>query len=119
MTAFFVVLRLVIFYPHYFCGGKAGNSRVGGYVDQSFRSHLVGDLLYLVGGALVAPDDAAADNPIVPVKHYKTVHLSRKTYSFNIHGGRSAVLYNLSDTVYNGIPPVKGFLFRVTVAGSI
>ena len=79
VTALFIDLRLVVAHPKNLGGGPAGERRIGGQLNQTVLADLLVDLVALLAGALVAPDDAAAQNLALAIQHDQTVHLSGQT----------------------------------------
>ena len=119
MAALFVIFRLVILYPHYLCGCKACYSRVCGDSDKSVVTYLFGYLDNFLTCTLIAPDNAVSDYLVILVQHYKSVHLSRKTYALYLVCGNSALCNYVTDTVNAGVPPVRRILLGIAVAGSV
>ena len=76
MTTFFIVIGLVVFYPHYLCGSKAGYGGICRYFNKSVVSYLFGYLNNFFCCTLIAPDNAVSDNFVILVQHNKSVHLS-------------------------------------------
>lgn len=73
-----VELGLVVAHPQNLRGGKACQGGVGGDFKQPLLAHPLGDFLALGGGALVAPDDGAAQQVALLVQHHQAVHLARR-----------------------------------------
>ena len=84
MLAALVILRLVILHPHDFSCRKAGYCGICGNFNQPVSAHLIGDFHNFLCSTLVAPDNALADRLVLCVKHNKSVHLTRKSYTLNV-----------------------------------
>ena len=86
VTALGVQLRLMAAHPQDLTGGKAGEGRVGGELDEPLLPYQFRDLLALPPGAPVAPQDGGAEHPSLPIQHHQTVHLAGQAHALYFTG---------------------------------
>ena len=110
-----VELGLVVAHPQNLRGGKACQGGVGGDFNQPLLAHPLGDFLALGGGALVAPDDGAAQQVALLVQHHQAVHLAGDAHRLNLLVGDAALFDNGLDGLAGGVPPVQGVLLGPAV----
>ena len=106
MTALCVNFRLVIPHPQNLAGGKAGQRRVGGQLDQAFLADPLVDFFALFGRASITPQDSRTQDLIVLIQHHKRVHLTGNADALDVRRLDGAVAQHLGNAVAYGVPPV-------------
>src|SRR5580704_12478694 len=102
---------LVLLYPPYFRQRKIGQRRIRGQFDQALGADALSDLLALLAGALVAPDDRRAQNLTRRVEQHQTMHLPGETDRSDL-ARRCPVFFKArSDSKAAGLPPIVRILF--------
>ena len=69
------VLRLVLPKPQDFRGGEARKGNVGGPLGQLFFADDVVQVVHLVAGPAIIPENRRADDPVLGIQHHQPVHL--------------------------------------------
>ena len=115
MGALSVDLGLMVPDPEDLGGGKAGEGRVGGDLDQPLGAHFLGDLLALGSGALIAPDDGTAQDFAFLIQHHQAVHLTGDAHALDIAAVHAALLDDGLDGAAGGVPPVSRLLLSPAV----
>ena len=115
MAALRVDFRLIVAHPEDLGRGKAGQGGICGDLDQSLPADLLRDLLALLRGTLIAPEDRLAQHFSCLVEHDKAVHLPGKADTRDICVVYSALLHNILNGAGNRIPPVVRVLLRPAV----
>ena len=115
VPALFVYFRLMVADPEDLGRGEAGQRRVGRNRNQPVVSQALGDLLALGGGALIAPDDGAAEHLAPFVQHHQAVHLPGEADARNGAGRHAAFRQHRADPFHRRVPPVGRFLLGIAV----
>ena len=115
MAAVLVILRLMVAYPEYLGGGKAGKSRVGSNFDKPFGTDFGGDFCAFGGCPLVTPDNGRPYDFVGFVQHNQTMHLPGKADTFYVCGIYAAFGNDLTDGAGGSFFPVLGILLSPAV----
>ena len=115
VAALRVDLRLVVAHPEDLRSRESRQRRVRGDFDQTLRTDLLRDFVALGGGALVTPDDGAAQDAAVFIEHDKAVHLAGNTESAHESRIHAGLIQHRADRVLRGVPPVGGILLGPAV----
>ena len=102
------ILRLVLLHPQELGGGEPGEGNVSGELGQLFLADHIVEVVHLLVGAAVVPEDRGADHPVVLVQNDQAVHLAAAAHTgyladINIPG-------QLLQAVLHRRPPVLGVL---------
>ena len=112
-----VNVRLMLAHPHDLGQGEARQGRVGGDADEIVIADLFGDLVALLLGALVAPDDGGAQHLAVFIQHDQAVHLPGNAQGHHVRRVHAAFADHGFHRGRGGVPPVEGILLSPAVAG--
>ena len=69
------------------------------------------DFLAFGGGALVVPEQGAADDAVALIEEDRAMHLARQADRFDVGGFELALLDDGADGFDDGLPPIFGILF--------
>ena len=106
--------------PQHLAGGKAGQGRIRADADQLLApAHQAGELVAALDGAVVAPDDGAAQGFAELVRQHEAVHLAGQGQSRDVRGIDLALLQYVADRGERRVHPVLRLLLRPAVIGLV
>ena len=105
----------MVAYPKDLGGRKARKGGVRGNLQQAFIAHPLGDLLALLAGTLVTPEDSGTDYPILPIQHDQPVHLAGQPNPPDILRIYSRSFDDFPDRGKRRFLPVEWVLLRPSV----
>ena len=109
------VLRLVVAQPEQLGRGEAGKRDVGGVTAQLILADLVVQVIDLLLGAAVIPQDAGADDLVGLIQHDKAVHLAACADAPDQRGIEAP--QQRGDTVTDSVPPIGRLLLAPAGVG--
>ena len=109
--------RLVLAHPQDLTSGEAGESGVGGDLDQTLTADGVGDLVALVLSTAIAPQNGFAQHVAIRIQQHQTMHLAADTQTLDVGSIHAALLDDGADGVAGSIPPIFGSLLSPAVLG--
>ena len=78
------VLRLIFLHPKDLGGGKSSKGNIGSQLRQLVLADLVIQIVHLLCGSTVIPENRGTDNVIVFIQHHQTVHLAAAADTGNL-----------------------------------
>ena len=115
MSAFGVQFWFMTADPQDLTGGESCKRRIRSNLNEPLAANKRSDLLTLLRGSPVAPDNAAPKRLASLVKHDKPMHLSRKANPLDRFGRHAAFIDHPADRRRSGLPPIGWFLLRPTI----
>ena len=112
-----VDLRLVLAHPEDLRRREAGQHLVAGEGKQPIETEPLGDLVALLTGALIVPQDRRPEHPVIAVEHRQPVHLAGHADGAHIGAGRAGLCQRTSDAGSRAFPPLMRILLRPERAG--
>ena len=70
------VFRLILLHPEDFGGGKTGKCNVCSQCGKLVLADLVVEVIHLLGGSAVIPEDGRTDDLVIFVQHHQAMHLT-------------------------------------------
>ena len=119
VAALGVHIRLVIAHPQDLRKGEAGQGGIGGDGDQLFLADLLVDLVALLGGTLVAPDDGGTQDFVVLIQHDQAVHLAGNAQGDHVILAHAGLGQHRLNGGHSSVPPILGFLLSPAVMGLV
>ena len=104
------VLRLVLFYPQDLRSGESGEGDIGGVRGELFLSDDIVQIVRLLPGAAVVPEDGGADHVILRIQHHEAVHLTAE--GDPCHLGSVLSVQQFLQSLQGLLIPVLGLLLR-------
>ena len=98
------ILRLMLLHPQNLGGSEPSEGDVGGEGGQLFPSHHLVEVVHLLSGAPIIPQDSRADHLVVLIQHHQAVHLAARSDAR--HLGLVKALQQGGDSLQHGGFPV-------------
>ena len=108
-------LRLVFPHPQQLGSCEPGESDVGGVPAQLLPSYDPVEVLHLLPGPPVVPEDSGADHRVVFIQRHQPVHLTARADAPDLAGVQT--LQQLRDTGADRFPPVRRVLLAPARTG--
>ena len=112
-----VVLGLILPHPQDFGSGETGKGDVGRQLGQLLLANLVVEVVHLLGGAAVVPQNGGANHIVVFVQDHQAVHLAARSDARHLAGVEAA--QQLRDALQHGLFPVLGILLAPAGLGEL
>ena len=109
------VLRLIFAHPQQLRRGETGKGNVCRQGGELLLADFIVQVIHLLRGTSVIPENGGADHPVVLVQHHQAVHLTAAADSS--HLGGIEVPQKLWDTRQHGSAPVIRVLLAPTWLG--
>ena len=103
-----VILRLILPHPENFGSGKAGKGDIGRQGGQLVLADCLIQVVHLLGGSAVVPENRGTNYIIILVQHHQTVHLAAAADTGNLPAVKAA--QQLGDALHDGLSPVLWIL---------
>ena len=103
-----VILRLILPHPENLGGSEAGEGNVRRQGGQLVLADCLIQVVHLLGGSAVVPENRGTNYIIILVQHHQTVHLAAAADTGNLPAVEARK--QLRDSLHNGLAPVLWIL---------
>ena len=111
------ILRLIFLDPKHLGGGKAGKGDIGGEGRELFFCDDIVEVVHLLSGSAVVPEDGRTNHIIIFVQDHQAVHLATAADTGNILAVKA--FQQLGDTLHYRLMPILGRLLAPTRLGKL
>ena len=110
-----VQIRFILLHPEEFWGGEPCKGNVAGVFAQSFSADFLVQIIGLLGGTAIVPQNGRAQHPVGGIQGHQTVHLA--AHADALHLGGVEAFQQSRDAIQTRLPPGSGVLLAPACVG--